>query len=282
MYFGKFMRPPTPPRSRPASVGEAKMKAAFYWGTAFLSGAALILAVVECFTAADLNWPETALLAAAVAGTIATLARQLPLFHALFAAILFTLAGAGIALLNARTGLPFGPFVFGQKAGEKMFGVLPWAIPLIWPVTILSSRGVARLILRPWRKTQTYGFQLIGLAAGLTALFDFTLEPFATRVKHYWFWESTALPLTWQGSPLVSFFSWAVVTILLLAFITPLLINKNPRPPSAPDFFPLGIWLGGIVLFAAGCAVQKIWPAVAADAAIGTVAAVFALRGARW
>jgi uncharacterized membrane protein len=276
------MRQPMPSRDRPAPVLSEKMKAGFYWTTAVLSVAALVIAVIKCFAAANLDWPETAVLAAAVAGTVATLARQLPLLHAVFATILITVVGGGMAALNAKTGLPFGPYIIGQRAGAKLFNVLPWAVPLLWPVAILSSRGVARLILRPWRKTKTYGFRLIGLAAVLAALFEFTFEPFASRVKHYWYWEPTNLSVTWQGAPLVDFFSWMVVTGLILSFITPVLINKKPRQPSRPDFFPLGIWLGGIALFGAGCAAARIWPAVAADAVIAVAATVFAVRGARW
>ena len=74
-------------------------------------------------------------------------------------------------------------------------------MPLIWVVVILNSRGVARLILRPWRKIRNYGFWLIGLTAALTMLFDLAFDPFASRVKHYWLWVPTKLPLTWQGAP---------------------------------------------------------------------------------
>jgi len=68
-------------------------------------------------------------------------------------------------------------------------------------VTILNSRGVARLILRPWRKTRRYGFWLIGLTAALALVFDLGLEPFATRVKSYWLWSPTKLGLSWYGAP---------------------------------------------------------------------------------
>jgi len=113
-------------------------------------------------------------------------------------------------------------------------------------------------------------------------LFHLAFDPFASRVKQYWFWEPTQFPLSWQGAPLVNFFGWLVVTLLILAFITPLLINKHPTHRRPPDFHPLAIWLGGIFLFAAAAALNRLWLATAADAAIGIVTAVFAIRGARW
>jgi len=227
------------------------------------------------------NWLDAALLILATAGTLAALARHSPLQNVLFAAAIIAIGGGAMEWLNAKMEIPFGPIVF-EIAGPKIFNALPWAIPLVWIVVILNARSVARLMLRPWRKTKTYGFRLIGLTAALAAVFDFALEPFATLVKKFWFWETTKFPATWQGAPLVNFLSWAVVAILILAFITPLLINKQLSKRRGPDLSPLVIWLGGILLFGAGCTAQKIWPAAAADAVIGILTAIFAVRGAKW
>jgi putative membrane protein len=228
------------------------------------------------------GWLDAVLLLLAVAGTIAALARHLPLQNVLFAALFIGIAGGGADWLDLKTGIPFGSFTPGHNTGPKMFSALPWVMPAIWILAILNSRGVARLILRPWRNLHAYGFWLIGVTAALTVLFDLAFDPFASRVKQYWFWEPTQFPLSWQGAPLVNFFGWLVVTLLILAFITPLLINKHPTHRRPPDFHPLAIWLGGIFLFAAAAALNRLWLATAADAAIGIVTAVFAIRGARW
>jgi uncharacterized membrane protein len=228
------------------------------------------------------GWPEAVLLLLAVVATIASLARHLPLQNILFAALAIALAAGAVTWLDLKTGIPFGQFTVGDNTGPKLFKAVPWALPLIWIVAILSSRGVARLILRPWRKMHTYGFWLIGVTTVLTVLFDLAFDPFASRVKHYWIWEPTKFPLSWQGAPLVNFFGWLVVTLLILAFATPMLINKNPVRQHPPDFHPLGVWLGGIFLFGTGLATLGLWSAGALDGIIGVVVAVFAFRGARW
>jgi putative membrane protein len=210
------------------------------------------------------------------------LARQLPLQNVLLAAFGIALIGSGISALGARAGIPFGPFIFGVEFGPQLSKTLPWAMPLIWIVVVLNSRGVGRLILRPWRKTKTYGFWLIGLTGILVLLFDLALDPFASRVKHYWLWEQTKFPATWQGAPLVNFLSWALVTILILAFVTPALIRKQPGQRSSRDFSPLGLWLGAILIFGIADAQHGLWTAVAVDVVIGIVVAVFAIRGGRW
>ena len=68
----------------------------------------------------------------------------------------------------------------------------------------------------------------------------------------------------------------------MLAFATPVLINKQLSKRSAPDFHPLAVWLGSILLFAVGTAMNGLWPAVALDGIIALLTAVFAVRGARW
>jgi uncharacterized membrane protein len=228
------------------------------------------------------GWAETVLLALAVVSTIAALARHLPLQNVLFAAGFIGLAGGAADWLDLKTGIPFGPFTPGQNTGPELFHALPWALPVIWILAILNSRGVARLILRPWRKFHGYGFWLIYVTTALTVLFALALDPFASQVKHCWYWEPTKFPLTWHGAPLVNFFGWAVVTLLTLAFITPILINKHPVHRRPPDFHPLGVWLGGVLLFGVGSATLGLWSAVMLDGIIGVVVAVFAVRGARW
>lgn len=250
---------------------------------------ACLLAIAFGLELASFFWPlkldgslDAAFIVLAAAGSLATLWRQLPLQNVLLGACAIALIGGGFSALGARTDLPFGPFVFTSGSGQLMFKTLPWAMPLLWVVVVLNSRGVARLMLRPWRKTKTYGFRVIGLTAPLVLLFDVALEPFATRVKHLWLWLPTAWPLTWQGASVMNFVSWALIAVLILLFVTPVLIVKKPRSKSRPDFYPLCLWLGALLLFGTGSAVNGSWPPVFVDAAIGIVVAIFAIRGAMW
>jgi hypothetical protein len=248
----KIMQPPIPPGTRPVAAVVEKMKSWFHWLFVVLLAAAFVLVLAANGMTLNLpgqpGWPEALLILLAMVSTITALARQLPLQNVLLAA--FVIA-------------------------------LPWAMPLIWVAAILNSRGVVRLILRPWRKIRSYGFWLIGLTAVLTMLFDLALDPFASRVKHYWLWMPTKFPLTWQGAPLVNFFSWAAVSLLMLVFVTPALINKNPAR-RVPDFHPLAVWLGAILLFGIASALHGMWVVVALDGTIAVLAATFAIRGGRW
>jgi uncharacterized membrane protein len=223
---------------------------------------------------------DVAFLLLAVAGTLAALWRRLPLQNVVSASAGIALIGGGMSALGVRTGLPFGQFVYGSGSGPLMFKTLPWSTSLVWVLIVLNSRGMARITLRPWRKNKSYGYRVIALSGVLVVLFDLALEPFAFSVKRLWLWLPTTLPLAWQGAPIINFIAWGFITALILLFITPVLIVKKPRSKSGPELHSLCLWVGGVILCAAGCAAHGLWAVV--DAAIGIGAAIFAIRGAMW
>lgn len=251
----------------------------FFWTLNALLGVAF---VVELCVPGWLSWLDAAALALAAAGSVAALHRQLPLQNVLPAALITAGIGGLAHAFSAQTSIPLGPVVFNSQAGGKLFGVLPWTVPLIWIAAIFTARGVGRLILRPWRKVKIYGYWLIALTAVLGAALDVALEPFAWHVKHLWLWQPTKLAVNWHGAPLLNFLGWGCVILFVMFFITPFLIRKQPGSSSAPDYHPLFLWLGALLVFAAGSAGAGLWSAVAADVVIAGVTSFFAVRGARW
>lgn len=210
------------------------------------------------------------------------MARTLPAQNVLLAATLIAVISGIVETINAKTGIPFGPLVYTDNLGPELFGALPWPIPLIWVVVILNSRGVARLILRPWRKMGKYGFWVIGLTSLLSVILDLGLEPFASRVNHYWIWHVPGNVLAWYNAPWVNFVSWATTTLLILAFTTPWLINKKHIKNAPPDYHPLILWLLLNLLLATGNAAHHLWLATGFTIVASVIATIFAWRGARW
>jgi uncharacterized membrane protein len=227
------------------------------------------------------HWPDGLLVVLAAATTLASLTCRLPGQNVMLASMIIAVIGGAAHTIGALTAIPFGPIVYTDRVGQRLFDPLPWAVPLLWLVAILNSRGVARLILRPWRQTRVYGFWLLGLAVALVVLLDLALEPYATQVKEFWRWQPTKLPLDWYTAPLVNFFAWAVVALLILAFATPSLLNKKPVK-SPPDYHSLAVWLLLNLLFLTGAAVHHFRIASAVILAQSLVVAACALRGARW
>jgi len=229
----------------------------------------------------EARWPDALLLLLVAATTLASLARRLPGQNVILASIIIVAIASGAHTVGALTAIPFGPFLYADGIGPQLFYPLPWAVPVIWLVAILTSRGVGRLMLRPWRKTKNYGFWLMGVTTALVVLFDVGLEPFATRVRHLWFWAPTHAWLYWYTTPWVNFLGWAAVAVLILAFTTPTLINKKPvKQPR--DYKPLIVWLLLNALFVTAAFVNQLWWAAGLTTAGAVTASVFAVRGARW
>lgn len=260
---------------------------AFGWFASALAGASFLLVVWTLVSPAQLpgraGWPEATLVFTTAIATLVSLSRQLPGQNVILAAAVIALIGGIAHAVGAATAIPFGPFIYTEGAGPQILGLVPWPIPALWIIAILNSRGVARLILRPWRKLRSYGFWLIGITAALTVLFATALDPFAAQIKHYWLWEPTKSPFTWHGAPLVNLLGWLVTALLILAFATLALINKQPRPKkSPPDYHPLVVWLLALALFTTGAIAHNLWTAMGFCLLTGTATALFAIRGARW
>ncbi len=241
--------------------------------------------IARAFAPFSLLFPEgtleTVVLFLALATTLISLSGQLPAQNVLLAAVIIGVMGGGIQLIGSLTGIPFGPVVYTNDTGPKLFNSMSWAIPFVWIIAILNARGVARLIMRPWRKLRIYGYWVIGLTVVLALLFDSGLEPYGTHLKHYWFWRPTKLPVDWYGTPLSNFLGWLLTALLALAFSTPSLMKKKPSK-SILNYHPLIVWIAMNVLFMAASLSQHLWLASALSA-VGCVAVTaFAVRGANW
>ncbi len=233
------------------------------------------------FLFGDARWPDGMLVVLTGSTLLASFSRQLPSQNVMLAAIIIAFFAGAVATVGALTAVPFGPFVYTDNIGPQLFYPLPWAVPVLWIIAVFSSRGVERVMLRPWRKTRTYGYWLMGVTAALVVLLDLGLEPFASRVKRYWLWDPTKLGFDWYGAPVVNFFGWAVTVLLILAFVTPSLINKKPVK-QPPDYYPLVVWFLLNALFAAGTFANGLWPASVVILSTSAIAGIFAVRGARW
>jgi uncharacterized membrane protein len=229
----------------------------------------------------EARWIEALLPLFAAATTLLGLSRRLPLQNVIMAAFLIAGISSGITAVGALSGVPFGPVVYGESLGENLFGVVPWTLPLLWVVLIINGRGVARLMMRPWRKTNYYGFWVIGLTCLLAAVFDLGFEPFAVKVKGYWLWQTGSSVLSWYSAPWVNFLGWFVTALGILAFTIPWLINKQPIKQPI-DYHPLAVWLLLNSWVATGNAGDQLWLAAGVALVGNGIAAFYAIRGARW
>jgi len=174
------------------------------------------------------RWLEGLFFVFAALSSLLALSRRLSLQNIVATAALITLISGAVISLVALSGIPFGPVHYSTYLGEKIFNVLPWSVPLVWIFLIVNGRGIARLMMRPWRKTNYYGFWVMGLTCLLAVVFDLGLEPFAVYVKDYWIWQTPRPVPAWYTAPWVNFLGWFVTTLGILIFAMPWLINKQP------------------------------------------------------
>jgi len=250
---------------------------------AFLAGSAINLAFLSLRIqpASHGRWIEAVYLLLAVSATLLALEKRLPLQNVLMAGVVVAGVSAAILLIGCVSGVPFGPIIYSDRLGGRFFETLPWPVPLICVVILINGRGVARLIMRPWRRTNFYGFWVIGLTCLLAVIFDLGLEPFAVQTRHWWAWQPTKATLYWHTAPWVNFLGWFAASLVILVFATPWLINKQPvkRPM---DYQPLLVWLLINLCLAVSNAVNDRWLAVSVCAVGNAIAGSFAIRGARW
>jgi uncharacterized membrane protein len=240
-----------------------------------------VLALLNIELPTEGRWVESLLVLTAGATTLLALGRRLPFQNVLMAAVLIGGIGSIITAIGALSGVPFGPVVYSDSMGEQFLGVVPWPIPLLWIVLVINGRGVARLMMRPWRRTNYYGYWVIGITCLMAVLFELGFEPFAVHVKNYWAWLTGRSVLSWHTAPWVDFPGWFVSVLGILAFAIPWLINKQPiKQPM--DYHPLVVWLLLNLWVATGNAAHDLWSAVLLSTAGNAVAATYAIRGARW
>ena len=230
---------------------------------------------------AGLDWIEALLPLTALGTTLIALALRLPLQNVVMAGVSISCLAVGILAIGAATGTPFGPIVFGDTLGERLFGVVPWPLPLLWVVLVINARGMSRLMMRPWRKTNFYGFWVIGIACVLVVLFALSFEPFAVHAKNFWIWQTAPGTANWFRAPWVDFLGWFLTAVAITCLSIPWLINKHPVKQSM-DYQPLLVWLLINLWPAIGNAAHGLWLPVFVMLGGNAVAAIYAIRGARW
>lgn len=226
------------------------------------------------------SWIDSVLLLAATTCSLLGLARRLPVQNVLMTALVIACIAAGVVSFGTITGMPFGSFAFSGRMGAKMFGTLPWTVPLLWLVIILNARGVAELILRPWRRTEFYGYGVLGVACLLVVLLAFGLDPFAVKVKAFWIWKGGTSTLRWHTAPWMNFLGWWITALLALVFSVPWLINKRPGPELA-DLDVLILWSLFNLWLALGHAAHQLWLPLGVTLGDGVMVTLLALGGMR-
>jgi hypothetical protein len=184
----------------------------------------------------------SALIFLGVVTTLVTLSRDLPTQNLLLASFIVGLIALGFELL---------PKIANAASTPGLEVALIWPTPLIWVISILNARWVARIMLARWSTVPVYGFWLLGLATFLSILFIFGSQFLGKSGNHHSV-GSPNQPSIWRGG-VQGMNSFQVVGTAIIAglLVSPSLVNKRPETHFVTAE-PLFIWLSFNVLFVTG------------------------------
>jgi bisanhydrobacterioruberin hydratase len=153
---------------------------------------------------------------------------------------LLSLAAFGytIETIGTTTGLPYGPFYYGEALGGKAFGVVPYLLPVSYvPLVIGALAASWNVGLGPNSRSG-----LVLRAAVLLTLIDGVLDPGAVALG-FWVWPEGG---AYYGVPVSNYGGWllsgALAAVVLLAVGRP----RGAPPPGAVDsvILALTFWIG--------------------------------------
>lgn len=149
------------------------------------------------------------------------------------------LVGGMSELIGTQTGWPFGPYLYTDWLGAKIFDHVPYFIPLSWfAMSILSLDLAGRVSRRRYER--------ILVAALFMVLWDVSLDPAMSRAFPFWVYPEGGF---YYGMPASNWLGWFVVSAVI-AWGYEVVGGGLRRPhPWAPRiyflncFFPLALCL---------------------------------------
>ena len=181
----------------------------------------LIVASVLFFAAAyfALRFPDAP--GAGVGSYVSTLLIALPSFVALLrylgargaaiSLLALTAFGYAIETMGVVTGFPYGPFYYGDALGGKLFGLVPYLLPLSYAPLVIGA------VAASWSPGLPRRALWILRSALLLTLVDGVLDPGAASLG-FWVWPGGG---AYYGVPLSNYAGWlfsgALAAALLLA-----------------------------------------------------------------
>jgi uncharacterized membrane protein len=128
--------------------------------------------------------------------------------------VCLTVLSAASELLGTTYGIPFGPYAYTHLLGPKLFGHVPYLIPLSWFFMALPSFWLAHQVLRlPNPRSMVLRVLLASL---LLLSWDLTLDPAMSFLTPFWVWGE---PGYYYGMPLSNLVGWFVTGLVLMSVL---------------------------------------------------------------
>lgn len=126
-----------------------------------------------------------------------------------------------VEFLGVKTGFPFGSYSYSDLLQPVVFGV-PAAITFAWFSLSFSAYFIA---VNLFAKSGTVAVSFIASVLILAA--DILLEPFASFINGFWYWDTGTIPFQ-------NFLSWLVLGFLFCLLISVILPPEKVRDVKPP------------------------------------------------
>lgn len=154
---------------------------------------------------------------------------------------LMFLAASAVALsaetLGTTTGYPFGAYEYTTLLGFRLFGRVPYPIPISWYFMLYASLAITGRLLKA-DDSNGGRWRWAALAGVVLTLWDVSMDPAMVATAH-WVWH---VPGFFYGMPLSNWIGWlltgTVVARVMLAFVPP----TAWRDRVSPSRFPLVLY----------------------------------------
>ena len=222
-------------------------------------------------------------------GALAALAHAAGAIGLRRALLLFAVAvsiSLGAELLGTSTALPFGEYHYSTLLGPRVFGLVPFPIPVSWFYMLYASLAIGARI-RPVRGNGGSRWGRAALAGLILVAWDVAMDPAMVRTAH-WAWGTgdvfrSALPGwladffardAFYGMPLSNWLGWlltgTVIARAMLLVMPPAAIASR----VAPSVLPLLLYAANGIMPVALCLRDGLWWA----AMLGAIAMLVPLQ----
>lgn len=158
-------------------------------------------------------------------------------------------SGALISLiaeaLGASTGILFGNYSYTDQLGYKLFGLVPWLIPIAWCSMLYLAWHVAWGSVKPHApRFISQALHITTAALAITA-WDLSLDPRMVQ-DGYWVWHQGG---PYFGIPISNYVGWFVTALVIfgvwsIGWIDHSMINSQSSIIDLPKLAYLIVWLG--------------------------------------
>lgn len=146
--------------------------------------------------------------------------------------------GYTIEAIGTTTGLPYGPFYYGDALGGKAFGIVPYLLPVSYVPLVIGALAAS------WNVGLELSsrFGLVFRTAVLLVLIDGVLDPGAAALG-FWVWPEGGV---YYGVPLSNYAGWLISGALASALLIAVGRPRGAPPPGAVDsvILALSFWVG--------------------------------------